>query len=152
MPNNNNTRRVIANFKSSMKEHTQQRVIELMEGHVLNKIDYVDDGSVLWFDLQDIIFDDEGYTGRNIFPTTDLIIRSLNFIRETELLNFGEVLSYKNMDDSYSIDNIFRNTANYLVEYEINYMFREWVKECFTGSVVEDDDTNDNIEIILESQ
>ena len=153
MPNNNNTRRLIAIFRNSMKEYTQQKVIDLMESNILDPLDYADDGSVLWFDLQDNIFD-EGYSGRNIFPTPDLIIRSLNFIRETELLNFGEVLSYQDLDDPYSIDNIFRNVANYLVEYEINYMFRQWVKDCFTESVVNEDDNNNNnnIEIILESQ
>lgn len=151
MPNNNNnTRKLIAIFKNSMKEYTQQKVIDLMDQNVLDPLDYENDASVLWFELQDTIFDDAGYSSRNIFPTPDLIIRSLNFIRETELLNFGEVLSYQDLDDSYSIDNIFRNAANYLVEYEINYMFRGWVKECFTEDEIEYDDNN--VEIILESQ
>ena len=149
MPNNNNTRRLIAILQNSMKEYTQEQVMDLIDRNILEQSDYEDDSSVVWFELQDTIFD-ERYTSRNIFPTPDLIIRCLNFIRETELLNFGEVLSYQELDDPYSINNIFRSTANYLVEYEINYMFRKWVKDCFKES--EEDNNNNNIEIILESQ
>jgi|688.fasta_scaffold1195030_1 hypothetical protein len=149
MPNTSNTRRLIAIYEQSMKEHTEQIINDLIERDILDPTDYENDASVLWFDLQDNIFDNR-YNGRNIFPTPDVIIRSLNFIRETELYNYGEVLSYQDIDDVYGVDNIFRKTAQYLVEFEINYKFKEWVKDCFLEDA--DDDAEDIIEIIPANQ
>jgi hypothetical protein len=130
MTNNANIRRVIAIFENSMKEYTQQKVTDLLNHNLLNPSDYENEESDIWYDLHERVFDNE-YTGRNIFPTPDLLIRCLNFIRETEMDNYGNVMSFQDISDVYSVENIFRTTAYYLVDYEMNSQFIYWVKECF---------------------
>ena len=136
-----NTRRVIAIFEHTIKEHTQQRVRQMLGQNIINPQDYVeeeyddDDEGLIensqWYDLHDILFDTEWHAGRNIFPTPDLIIRCLNFIRETELSEFGRVVSFQDPSDTYNIEHIFRHTAFLLVGFEIFDRFKNWVIECF---------------------
>lgn len=154
MTNNANIRRVIAIFENSMKEYTQQKVTDLLNQNLLNPSDYENEESDIWYDLHERVFDNE-YTGRTIFPTPDLLIRCLNFIRETEIDNYGNIMSFQDIGDVYSVENIFRTTAYYLVDYEMNSQFIYWVKECFkvvgevataVGVVGEDD--NEVLEII----
>jgi len=126
-----NTRRLIAIMERSMKEHTQQLVTHWIDINILNPLDYEDRESEKWSTLLDHIFDRRVYSSRNIFPTPDLIIRCLNFIKETELSEFGELTSFQDPADSYNIENIFRNTAFLLIEFEIIDILKNWVIECF---------------------
>ena len=140
----NNTRRLAAIFEVSMKTHTQERIFDLMDRQLIHPSDYAIEPSDMWYELPERIFD-HTYTSRNIFATPDLLIRSLNFIKETELLNYGNLLSYQEPDEIYNVDNICRNTAYYLAEFDMNYQFINWVKECF---IAERDDDIEIIEII----
>jgi len=128
---NNNTRRIFAILQQSIKEHTQQCVTNWLEINMIHPQDYADIESDQWYQLLDRIFHIDVYTNRNIFPTPDLIVRCLNFIKETELSNYGELISFQDPEEEYNILEILRKTALLLVEFEIIDIFKNWVMECF---------------------
>jgi hypothetical protein len=154
-----NTRRLIAIFENSIKEYTQQRVADLINSNIINPQNYdANTGLDQWLGLNDLIFVEELYTGRSIFPTPDLIIRCLNYIKQTELREYGEFLSFQDQEDTFNIEQIFRTTALLLVEFEIFDIFKNWVIECFsrtrttTTATQEYAAEEDEDEIIFERQ
>ena len=128
---NNNTRRLFAILQQSIKEHTQQWVTNWLDLNHIHPQDYEDIESDHWYPLIARIFHREFYISINIFPTPDLIIRCLNFIKETELSKFGGLISFQDPEEEYNIVEILRNTAFLLVEFEIIDIFKNWVIECF---------------------
>jgi hypothetical protein len=126
-----NTYRLIEIFKDTLKQHIQVLVTNwINQGIISNNIEeYENATNDTWTELQDHIFD-ISYTGINILLTPELIIRCLNFIKESELSEFGEMVSFINPKESYNIQTIIQYTSFILIEFELFEAFKTWVMEC----------------------
>ena len=126
-----NTYRLIEIFEHILKEHIQVLVTNwINQGIISNNIEeYENATNDTWTELQDHIFD-ISYSGINILLTPELIIRCLNFIKESELSEFGEMVSFINPKESYNINTIIQYTSFLLIEFELFEAFKTCVMEC----------------------